>query len=277
MPPSATHHLRCVDTPKSFSSELVQLAGSSTAIANVDQWLADACEGHAFAEIHFESPDGPVITRRVRLNRATATHLHAEASRLDRKRPEIPPGRPVTVHVSLRGARFQFRSVVEPPSGVARRRGPNSAQDILLRRPKALEESQRRAALRISVTGMDPIDVDVVPVHPDYPDACAVDASRVRTAMINLSASGVGVLSESDALDTSEDAPPYFLSFRLPDGEERLDMMAELRSARRVEASESWRVGFAFRAWSGRSFAADQRAITQFITEQERRLLRRRR
>lgn len=253
------------------------MVGIGTAIANVDKWLAEACDRNAFAEIHFESPGGPVIARRVRLNRATDTHLYAEASRFDRHRPEIPVGSQVTVHVSMRGTRYQFSSVVEPPDRAVRGARREPTDSVLLRRPASLQESQRRAHLRISVAGLDPLCVNVVPVHPEYPDACAIDATPVPTAMVNLSASGVGLLAESDRLKTVEGAPPYFLSFCLPETPERFDMLGELRYARYVKASESWRLGFAFHPWGGRSFKADQYAITRFITEQERRALRRRR
>jgi len=252
------------------------LSGVGTSITAVDQWLADACARNVSGEVHYHAPEGVVVVRRIRLRDATDTHLHADVSGLHRDRGDIPVDRPVTVHVLLRGTRYEFETVVDPPPAARAGRRVGGSDGILLRKPTALRESQRRGHLRVSVTGLEPIEVTIVPAHPDHLEACAIDASIVAARMVNISASGVGVLvAERGFAGVEKD--PYFLSFRLPGVEDAFDMLSELRYARYVDAGKAWRVGFAYRRWSGRSYPCDQYAITRFITEQERRLLRRRR
>jgi hypothetical protein len=95
--------------------------------------------------------------------------------------------------------------------------------------------------------------------------------------MINLSTGGVSVLVRRQHLRRASYNERFFLTFALPETEGEFCMVGSVRHTQTIDVSGSLRVGFAFHPWGGRDLNADQRSISRFITQHERRLLRRRR
>jgi c-di-GMP-binding flagellar brake protein YcgR len=234
------------------------------------------CARNVPAELHFSPATGPILIGRVRLLELTDKHILADKPAYVDATASIPADRPITVHVTLNGVRYQFESVVDTATMLVRLNDHQHLLGIALRRPKRITRSQRRSHLRVSLVGIGPIPVELVRAHTDIPGACPVDARVIPGLILDLSAGGLGILIDNRHLSSARPNELFFLSFVLPGLEEEFCLLASVRHKRCVRASGSLRIGFALRRWDGSNFGRDQHLITRFVTEHERRLLRRR-
>ncbi len=244
--------------------------------AEVAQFLANACERNASALIQFEPSDGPIVTARARLLGLTERHILADKPAITGESGHIPIGRPISVHVSLNGARFQFASRIEPGRRWVQLNSRQRVPGIAMRKPIEILRAERRSSFRISLAGIDPIPIEMVRSHPDVRDACPVDARVIPGRLINISATGVAVLIACRFLQCAERRERYFLSFMLPGSEMEFCMLGSIRHVRVIKASDSFRLALSFMQWGERRFSTDEDLITRFIAEQQRRMLRRR-
>lgn len=242
----------------------------------MEQLIGAGCARNVPAELLYEDRDGTVVAGRVRLLELTSRQILADRPVYLDSEGTIPLGAPITVHVTLRGARHQFESLIEEGERTVRLNGRQAIPGIALRKPAVVTESQRRAHLRISVVAYDPISVIMARPHPTLADACAVDASIISGWLVDLSVGGLSVLVDRGVLESARLTEPFFLTFALPAMEGEFNMLGSVRHCRVVERSNSSRLGISFRPWRGRAFRRDQRRISRFVTEHERRLLRRR-
>lgn len=240
----------------------------------LDKLLAEACDRNAPAEICFAHRNGPPLIARVRLLDLSDEFIHADKPGKNEQNGHIPQGRPITVHVSIRGARYLFDSVIVDQSARIQLNSEQRIPGIVLRRPKKISKSERRSSYRVPLAGIDPIQIELARGHPDIHDACLLSPGVLGGRMLNLSAGGVAVLLDRRDLRTAKRGDRYFLGFSLPGVEERCCQLAEVRHVKNIEVSESIRLAFAFVQWGGRMFNREQNILSRFITEQQRRRLR---
>ncbi|UCC29063.1 MAG: PilZ domain-containing protein [Phycisphaerales bacterium] len=229
------------------------------------------------AEIYYERRHGSIITGRVRLFELTEHQILADRPTYLNNDGSIPCGASVTVHFSLGGSRYQFDSVIEETDRSVSLGGRTEMRGIALSKASGLADSQQRSDLRISMVGYDPITVRLARPHPDLPDACPVDAEILKGRIHDISIGGLAVLVDHRVPDAVHQGDHFFLTFVLPSIAEDFCMLGSVRHTRVVKASVSLRMGLSFHPWCGTRFAHDQRRISQFVVEHERRLLRRRR
>lgn len=252
------------------------MLGTSSKTATVEDVIGMACAQNAPAEVHYQSKDGIVIMGRVRLLELTPHHVLADRPLyLDGDRA-IPDGAAVTVHVILKRSGHQFASVLEESDRTVRLNARQTVPGIALKRPTKLAESQRRLCLRVSMAGYDPISVHLVRPHAKIPDACAIDAVVSAGWIVDLSVSGAAILLDRRVMARARGKERFFLTFTLPEVEEPFYMLGTVRHSRIVESSDSLRLGLCFRPWRRQSFLRDQKRLSRFIADHERRMLRRR-
>ncbi len=242
----------------------------------VERLIGEGCARNIPAELLYEDPDGSSITGRVRLLEMTKQHILADRPAYPDGDSAIPAGAEITVHLRIGGSRYQFASVIEESSRTVRLNARQVVPGIAMRKPLVITDSQRRAHLRVSMLAYDPINVHLVSAHPDLPDACSVDAQVIYGWMTDLSVGGVSVLVDQDVFDVADPDSRLFLTFALPGVANGFNMLASVRHCRVVPSSNSLRLGIGFCPWLHRRFTRDQDRISRFVTEQERRLLRRR-
>lgn len=240
----------------------------------LDELLAEACERNASAEICFEHRDGPPLIARVRLLELSDEFIRADKPGKNDQGGHIPQGRPITVHVFIRGARYQFDSVIVDQSAWIQLNNERRVPGIVLRRPKEVLKSERRSSYRVSLAGIDPIQIELARGHPDIRDACLLSPGVFGGRILNLSVGGAAVLVDRRDLRTANRGERFFLGFSLPSVEEPCCQLGEVRHVMNIEASESIRLAFAFQQWGGRMYGREQNILSRFITEQQRRLLR---
>ena len=163
----------------------VRLSTTATSKASTDELLKEACARNVSAELHYFPMDGPVIVGRARLLTLTDEHILVEKPAYVDDRQAIPSHRPITVHISLRGTRYQFESTIEAGRTFVRLNQYNRVPGIMLRRPGELVPAQRRRHLRLSVAGLDPIPIQLVRAHPEIEDACRVNEEIIPGRMVN--------------------------------------------------------------------------------------------
>lgn len=247
---------------------------SATIGSVLDELLAEACERNAPAELVLARSDGLAITARVRFLKLIDDEILADKPGDGERAGQIPLDRSITVHLVIGGVRYQFDTVVVEHRNWVELNSEQLVPGIVLRKPSEIARSERRADYRVSLAGISPIDVEMVRGDPDVRDACLWEPGRIGARMLNISAGGVALLATRRQLRSAKRGERYFLSFDLADADEGFCVLAEIRQVFFVEASDSLRLALAFREWGGRHFRYDQRRITKFITEQQRRLLR---
>lgn len=249
---------------------------TDTSTEAADRLVRAGCARNVPAEIHYECRDGSVITGRVRLFELTERHILADRPTYVKNDGSIPPGASVTVHFSIGGARYQFDSVIEETDRSVSLGGRTKMRGIALSKPSGLADSQRRACLRISMVGYDPVTVRLARPHPDLPNACRVDTEVLKGRIHDLSIGGLAVLVDHRVSDAVRQGDHFFLTFALPSIPEEFYLLGSVRHSHVVKASGSLRMGLCFHPWCGTRFTHDQRRISRFVVEHERRLLRRR-
>jgi c-di-GMP-binding flagellar brake protein YcgR len=243
----------------------------------VEEIIGEGCARNIPAELQYEDRDGAIITGRVRLLELTKDHVLADSPAYLKDDGRIPTGEAITVHVLLNKSRYQFESVIEDTDQTIRLNARQTVPGIALCRPAEISNSQRRTNLRITMLGYDPINVDLVRPDPNVSDACSTDARIIAAWMIDLSVRGVSVIADRRVLASARRGQRFFMSFALPSVTDEFHMLGSVRHGRIVRASGSLRIGISLRPWRDRMFKHDQRRISQFIAEHERRMLRRRR
>ncbi len=240
----------------------------------LDELLAEACDRNAPADICFAHRNGPPLIARVRLLELSDEFICVDKPGKNDQDGHIPQGRPVTIQVFIRGTRYQFDSVIVDQRAWIQLNNEQRIPGIVLRKPKEIARSGRRSSYRVSLAGIDPIQIELSRGHPDIRDACLLSPGVFGGRMLNLSADGVAVLVDCRDLQTAERGDRYFLGFSLPGVEERCCQLAEVRHVMNIDVSESIRLAFAFVQWGGRILSREQSILSRFITEQQRRLLR---
>lgn len=243
----------------------------------VEEIIGEGCARNIPAELQYEDRDGAIITGRVRLLELTERHVLADSPAYLKDDGQIPTGAAITVHVLLNKSRYQFESVIEDADLTVRLNARQTVPGIALCRPADVLDSQRRTNLRITMLGYDPINVDLIRPHPDVPEACSIDARILAGWMVDLSVRGISVLVDHRVLPSARRGQCFFLSFALPSVADEFLMLGSVRHGRIIRASGSLRIGISLRPWRDRMFKHDQRRISLFIAEHERRMLRRRR
>lgn len=243
----------------------------------VEQFLESACARQAAAELHFERGDGELVIARARLLMFSDNELLADRPVYVDNGSKIPLGRPLKVHVAIRGSRYEFDSAIE----LEFRRGPKHTPwigpGIVLRKPKSITSSQRRASVRVSVVGCDPIQVISAKPCPSGAAACSLAGPVYHGWMVDLSTGGLSMVIDRQTARLVQRGDRLYITFCLPDVEGEFNLLGSVRHLREVAQGESIRLALAFRSWTGGRLRPDQQRISRFVAQRERTVLKRRR
>jgi c-di-GMP-binding flagellar brake protein YcgR len=251
------------------------MATTRIATEPVEQFLESACARQTAAELHFERGDGELIIARVRLLLFSDHKLLADRPVYADNRGTIPLGRPLKVHIAFRGSRYEFESVIESEFRRAPGHTPWTGPGIVLRRPTSVSPSQRRASVRVSVMGCDPIQVISAKPCASGAVACSLDDPVYHGWMIDISAGGLSMVIDRESARPVRCGDELYVTFRLPDGDSEFNMFASVRHLRPVAEGESIRLALAFRNWPGGRLKPDRQRIARFVAERERLILKR--
>lgn len=253
------------------------MADTNIATEPVEQFLESACARQAAAELHFERGDGVLVIARARLLLFSDNELLADRPVYSDHGSKIPLGRPLKVHVAIRGSRYEFESAIELEFRSGPRHTPWIGPGIVLRKPKEVVPSQRRANVRVSVLGCDPIRVISAKPFPSRAAACSLEGPVYHGWMVDVSAGGLSIVVDRQMGRLIRRGDRLYVTFCLPDLEGEFNVLGSVRHLREVAEGESIRLAMAFRSWPGGRLRFDQQRIARFVAERERSMLRRRR
>lgn len=241
----------------------------------VEQFLESVCARQAAAELHFERGDGELVIARLRLLAFSDSEVLADRPVYVDGRGKIPTGRPLKVHVAIQGSRYEFESVIESEFRRPPGHTPWTGPGIVLRRPKSVSPSQRRANVRVSVVGCDPIRVISAKPCASGAAACSLDGPVYYGWMIDVSAGGLSMVLDRRSARLVRCGDEFYVTFCLPDVDGDFNLFGTVRHLREVAGGESIRLALAFRNWPGGRLRPDQQRIAHFVAERERLILRR--
>ncbi len=241
--------------------------------AAIEKLIGAGCARNVPAELHYEHRKGAILTGRVRFLTLTDRQILADRPLYLDGEAQIPSGVPITVHVSINGARYQFESMIEEKHLFVQLNSLQRVPGIALQRPSVITDSQRRMDLRVSLMGYDPISIELVRPHPDFPGACSVDGERIAAWLLDLSVGGVSVLADHRVFAQVRPSERFFLTFALPGEDDEFYMLGSVRHSRIVASCDSLRVGLVFVPWRGNAYTSEQHRLSRFVAAHQRRML----
>jgi len=253
------------------------MTDTQIAIEPVEQFLESVCARESAAELHFERTDGELVVARVRLLMFSDSELLADRPVYTDNGSKIPTGETLKVHISIRGNRYEFESAIESEFRRAPGHTPWAGPGIALRKPEAVAPSQRRASVRVSVLGCDPIHVISARPCSSGASACSLEGPVYLGWMVDVSAGGLSMVLDRQAAKLVRRGDRLFMTFCLPGVEGTFNLLGSVRHLREVAEGESIRLAAAFRPWDGGHLRTDQQRIARFVAERERTMLKRRR
>ena len=242
----------------------------------LDNIIHEACLRNVPAELFFEPRNGVITVARVRLMELTDSELHADTPMYVNSGERIPIGAPITVHLSVNGARYQFASAIIDKTITIQLNRHQRVRGIAMKIPDRVTSSQRRNALRISTVRYEPISASLVRPCPVVKDACPVDGPVIQGWIVDLAVSGAGIVIESSMAKGVKQGDEFFTNFTLPGVEHDFSMLAAVRHTRDIERNESVRLGLAFLPWQIRQHRIQEQRLSKFVTTHERLAIQRR-
>lgn len=239
--------------------------------------LAEACARNISAELHYDMAGGAFQTMRVRLLELRGGLILADRPNHADPRFTFRRHQPLIGFFMLAGRRYRFTTRVADPRVLIEVSRSSRVPGFALEPPNIVELQHRRRDYRLCVAVKYEIPVCLVEYFGAYPAACRLNAGRFQTRMVDLSASGFGVIAEMDHLRKVTEQRRYFASFLLPGGERELLLMAVVRHVRPLPELRLCRVGCGIETWEGSSLHHDARIIMRFVVEEQRKALARQR
>jgi hypothetical protein len=238
--------------------------------------LEPPCTRQELAELRWDGPgEGAVL--RIRFQAVKGDDLHVQLSpSMDATRaPAV--GHSVTVSLSLDGQRCRFSTRVRKVLTTIGPGGRPRTATLVLLLPEVIHRQQRRAAFRIPLGTQGNIEVTVCPAAADEWDCCAIGARPMKGPIVNLSTGGLGVVLRMERIGELRVAQKVFVDFVLPEVNQEFVLRAEVRSVRAVRQGGGVLVGVRFLFGLSCPLESLVETITQFVTREERRRLRRKR
>lgn len=251
------------------------MSTASNTAATEDQRLREACARNQPIELHYRTARDTVIVARTRLLEINDEYLLVETPSYALGSERIPPGRSVEAHLTIDGTRYRFKTALESKPRLAQLNRETTVRAVALRKPRQLENAQRRAHFRINVFEGTPIHATMVAQRSKDCHVCPIDAKVINGVLINLSVGGLCVLvDDAEPSDIKIDRN-YYVCLPLPHDDRELLMLAKVRHHALVKKSGSLRVAMAFLPWDGSNLAIDQRNISRFVAIFQRAALKR--
>lgn len=146
---------------------------------------------------------------------------------------------------------------------------PNETRAVALRleRPETIEKRQQREAFRVPLCDLPPIHMDLVELRSDGERGCVLCAQ-----LINISASGIGAVSDCPRALIPQRRSVCRADFRLPGVTETLRVALELVHFRQIpDQQDRWYLGWRFCPSEDVRVAREQqRRLEKFIAERQR-------
>ncbi len=240
--------------------------------------MAMACERRVSVRLRYRTPDGDLESVRVRLARFADGVIYVGGPEDAETRFAFHPNQALMGYFELGGRRYQFLTRArKPPAPSGFLRAKSQTRLTMDLPPGMVEEQYQRCDYRIELAGRYTIPVSMVHVDPLNEGACPAGARRCEAQLVDISASGLGVSGDLEALDELSVDDQYYVSFRLPDPRRELDMLVRVRHVRRIPEHNICRVGCAFEGSSGSNLRRDVDQIIQFVMREQLELAKRQR
>jgi c-di-GMP-binding flagellar brake protein YcgR len=246
---------------------------TQTADIDVPELLAMACARNLSVEFHFEE-DNEFRRARTRLLKIDGQTLHIDLPKCIGKRFTLRSRQIVTVYFRLAQTDYAFKSQVIGPIISTGLNHKKRVEGAVLRMPSSVRQQQRRNDYRVSIA-LHNIAASFGRLDNAKSDRAPIGATRYEGRVVNLSGGGVAVTVAAVAGLKFRVNDQYRITFDLPGVEQCLVLPVEVRSVRTMHNHQTLLIGFEFRA---RYQAENRRQIHQickFITEEQRRQIRR--
>jgi len=253
----------------------------STNLATCDQAarevVGEACARNMAAELHIPQSDGGLLTAWTRM-------LGCEGELIQLDQPQaisgcisLAPGQRVTVFLHVKGKRYRFHSAVAQPRVRIRLNERMVVTGITLEWPSEVMEAQRREDFRVSVAGTRDIPVCFHGLTVPAPGPVPVDVPRFGGRIVDVSAGGMAVLIARTEIRNLRLGDLFYSEFLLPEDDQPLTPVCQVRHANLVRADTARLVGMEFMPWVGCDAERMNQRTRRFVVAEQRRQLRLRR
>jgi c-di-GMP-binding flagellar brake protein YcgR len=236
--------------------------------------LANFCDRNAAAELRLARPHGDPLFLRVRLLALQPDRLYVD--RPDSGAHLLVEGQRLEVFINTGTIRWAFATVVLERRAMLQLNAQQRIPAVVLRVPQEMTNNQRRRDYRVSVASRG-IACTVIEASRQFPYACDLDAMRWNAVVANISARGAGLLIHPTGPLGIVAGQQLFMDFCLPEVDGGFHLAGEVRHVRAVQDSNRYVLGIRFLPLPTCQDRALWRTLNQFVVDEQRRKLRRKR
>ena len=251
----------------------------SATIEDVDKVqtvLGSACARNASVELLSQQAGGEETCARVRMLAYVDGELVVDRPTTSASDDSFAAGKRLSATLTLGQERWSFKTRVIKPVKLVRLNATKRVMGMTMDVPQSLERSQRRNNFRVSVASLG-IGCRVQWESKKHRHACDLDARFAEGMISNVSGRGLAVVLPKSCARRLKDGVHIFVQFHLPNMDEDLLVMAEVRFSRPIQRQDTVLVGLTLFALPTDEQQKLEQHLSEFVVWQERQSLKRRR
>ncbi len=232
--------------------------------------LQEACARNTPVELHHYSTTDELIVLRSRVLGMDAEHLYLDRAQRIGGTLTLRAGKTVTAYLLLHGKRYSFGTKVVHADCPVALNAQTQVRGMAVRKPRRVEEGQRREDFRISLACIDPIEAALHEVTSEDMNSCSLDAGRFVGRLVDISRGGCSVRVEAEERRSFMPGERFFIMFEAST-HGGLVLPVEMCHAREILEGEANRIGLKVLAWNRVITKPHIQRLARFCADVERR------
>ncbi len=237
--------------------------------------LEGMCAQNRSAEVHYWRGD-ELCSARMRLLDISDDEIRVDKPQCIGREVILRHGTSLTVYFSHSGTLYAFKSKVTKPILRFDLNHRKSIVGMALKVPTEVSEEQRRHDFRLSLARYD-ITATLHETSPQDVNSAPISAAQFAGRLINISATGLGMLFDTDRCPKCSHWDIFYIQYCLPKINEPFVLLVEVRHARAIHDGLEKIVGFKFLDTRELLIKVQLRHIAEFLAAEQRRQLNTRR
>lgn len=238
--------------------------------------INEACDRNTPVELHYTDGKGALTVARARVLGTDEETLYLDRPQCIQREIGYHSGQILDAYFSLHGILYWFRTTVLSPEHHVELNARKRVIGMSIAFPRSVKPGQRRRSYRASTLGIGEIIVHLHTTDKEMPDVTPIDAGQYRGLLVDVSVGGVGLAIEQHTYSHFHVGDVMFLRLPLPERPMPFYLVTQVRQSRPLHEDGGARLGLQFECWpSQRAFSAMERELQRFVTDLQRRQVRR--
>lgn len=232
--------------------------------------LKSACERNMPVEIHKHTGDAATPVARARMMCMDNERLFLDEPQTIGKIVKMGKNTPVDVYFFVGDQLHMFSTTIASMQCRVRLNVSKILVGMALNLPSKVQQGQRRARFRTSLSTYTPIPITLIEASDDL-NSSPIDAARFEGRLVDGSDGGLGILLDFDRPRKFRIYGRWFVHLHLPGASERTLLGCELRQVRTLRKNETMKIGLMTLPWPNtRAMRERMRPLALLMTSVER-------